>query len=191
MCAGADGLAHLFLDQPPSVEFIDAAAHGGVFVIPTLTSLAARTGHRRGRKVEADLHLGPRLDVQQRFFLDMEFPAGPAAQADLDNAIETVPRLHEAGVTLLAGTDASSPGTAHGASLHDELELLVHAGLTPAAALAAATSAPAAAFDAVDRGRIAPGLSADLVLIHGDPELDITSTRAITKVWRSGQQATR
>lgn len=188
--AGTDGLAHLFLDQPPSVEFIDAAAQSGVFVIPTLTSLSARTGHRRGQKLQADPHLGPRLNDQQRFFLAMEFPVGPAAQADLDNAMETVSRLHQAGVTLLAGTDAFSPGTAHGVSLHDELALLVHAGLTPAAALATATSAPAAAF-AVDRGRIASGLGADLVLIHGDPELDITSTRAIRKIWRNGQQTAR
>ena len=50
--------------------------------------------------------------------------------------------LKAAGVTILAGSDAPNPGTAHGASIHRELELLVKAGLTPLQALAAATSAP-------------------------------------------------
>ena len=45
--AGVDGLAHLFLDEPPAPRFLDAVADRDVFVIPTLTSLAARTGHDR------------------------------------------------------------------------------------------------------------------------------------------------
>ena len=80
-----------------------------------------------------------------------------------------------------AGTDAPNSGTAHGASLHGELQLLVEAGLTPTEALAAATSAPAAAFHLTDRGRIAPGLRADLVLVEGDPTADILQTRAIVQ----------
>ena len=67
------------------------------------------------------------------------------------------------GVTILAGTDAGNPGTTHGASMHGELELLVRAGLSPAEALNAATAATARAFGLDDRGRIAPGLRADLV----------------------------
>ena len=102
-----------------------------------------------------------------------------------------VAQLHRNGVRLLAGTDASSPGTAHGASLHDELHLLVLAGLSPPAALAAATSVPAAAFGLTDRGGIAPGMRADLVLVHGDPEHDITETRTIGQVWRAGHPASR
>jgi imidazolonepropionase-like amidohydrolase len=106
-------------------------------------------------------------------------------------ALESARRLHEAGVALLAGTDANNaPGRAcpvvHGAALHRELELLVAAGLSPAAALAAATSAPADRFGLSDRGRIAPGLRADLLLVAGDPASDITATRAIRGIWRRG-----
>lgn len=187
--AGVDGLAHLFIDEPPSGQFLDAAVHRDVFVIPTLTSLAARSGHGRGRALAADPHLGPGLDARQRATLEMDFPAGPGARADLAHATTTVSRLHRAGLRLLAGTDASSPGTAHGASLHDELHLLVHAGLPPAAALAAATSAPAAAFGLTDRGGITPGMRGDLVLVQGDPEHDITRTRTIEQVWRAGNPA--
>ncbi|MGR6964405.1 amidohydrolase family protein [Geodermatophilus sp. URMC 61] len=188
--AGVDGLAHLFLDEPPAPRFLEAVAHGDVFVIPTLTSLAARAGHGRGRALAADPHLGPSLDPRQRAGLEQDFPVAPSARADLGHAMSTVGRLHRAGQRILAGTDASSPGTAHGVSLHDELHLLVAAGLPTAAALAAATSAPAAALGLPDRGTLTPGTPADLVLVDGDPESDITRTRRITQVWRAGHRAT-
>ena len=186
---GVDGLAHLFLDEPPSAEFLDAAVRRNVFVVPTLTSLAARAGRNRGRALAADPHLGSGIDPRQRVVLEMDFPVGPGARADLDNAMSTVTQLHRAGLPLIAGTDASSPGTAHGVSLHDELHLLVQAGLSSAAALAAATSTPASAFRLPDRGTIAPGNRADLVLVQGDPEHDITRTRVIEEVWRNGRRA--
>ena len=97
-----------------------------------------------------------------------------------------VRELKAASVAIQAGTDAPNPGTAHGASLHTELVLLVKAGLTPREALAAATSLPASAFRLSDRGRIAVGLRADLLLIDGDPTIDIRSTRNIVAVWKQG-----
>lgn len=102
-----------------------------------------------------------------------------------------VRRLAEAGVPLLAGTDAPNPGTVAGESLHRELELLVRCGLSPERALAAATSAPARVFGLTDRGRIAVGLRADLVLVSGDPLADISATRGIDRVWRGGVASDR
>lgn len=87
---------------------------------------------------------------------------------------------------MLAGSDAANPGTAHGPSLLGELDLLVRAGLTPTDALAAATSLPARHFGLTDRGRIAQGMRADLVLVKGDPTRDINATRDITQVWKNG-----
>ncbi|GAB2886388.1 amidohydrolase family protein [Streptomyces mayteni] len=52
--------------------------------------------------------------------------------------------------------------------------------------VAAATSEPARHFGLTDRGRIAPGLRADLLLVHGDPTTDSTATSAIADVWRRG-----
>jgi imidazolonepropionase-like amidohydrolase len=74
----------------------------------------------------------------------------------------------------------------HGESLHDELGLLVEAGLTPVEALRAATTLPALYFGMGDRGIIAPGTRADLVLVDGDPTQDIAATRAIRGVWIAG-----
>ncbi|MBE1609639.1 imidazolonepropionase-like amidohydrolase [Actinopolymorpha pittospori] len=70
--------------------------------------------------------------------------------------------------------------------MHHELELLVRSGLTATEALTAATIAPAKHFRLCDRGRIAPGLRADLVLVEGDPTADIDATRSIQEVWRNG-----
>ncbi|MEU7474571.1 amidohydrolase family protein [Lentzea sp. NPDC042327] len=108
-----------------------------------------------------------------------------------NRAAATVRRLAEAGIPLLAGTDAPNPGTAFGQALHRELELLVGCGLSPAEALAAATAEPARVFGLGDRGRIAPGLRADLVLVSGDPLTDITAVRAVERVWRAGVQCER
>ncbi|MFD9700079.1 amidohydrolase family protein [Lentzea sp. NPDC059081] len=106
-------------------------------------------------------------------------------------AEDNLRRLAEAGVTLLAGTDAPNPGTVFGESLHQELELLVRCGVTPARALAAATSAAARVFGLTDRGRVAPGLRADLVLVSGEPLADITATRSVERIWRAGEECER
>jgi hypothetical protein len=75
--------------------------------------------------------------------------------------------------------------------MHEELELLVGSGLTPVEALTAATSVPAAAFHLPDRGQIAPGKRADLLLVKGDPTTDIKATRDIVSVWKLGVEDDR
>ena len=99
--------------------------------------------------------------------------------------------MAEAGVPVMAGSDAPNPGTTHGVTLHRELELLVESGMTCERALAAATSVPAACFGLWDRGRIAGGLRADLLMVRGDPTADITATRDIVGVWKAGQRLER
>jgi imidazolonepropionase-like amidohydrolase len=111
----------------------------------------------------------------------------PVPGLDYRHARDSVAALHRAGVPIVLGTDANqAPGVPanvpYGESVHRELELLVEAGLTPAQALHAATGAAADRFGLPDRGRIAPGLRSDLLLVGGDPITDITSTRAILAV---------
>lgn len=110
---------------------------------------------------------------------------------DYANSRASVRRLHEAGVPILAGSDANAdPATPfsppHGQSLHTELCLLVDAGLSPLEALRAATSRAADAFGLTDRGAIEPGRRADLLLVDGDPTTDIQATRRIKHVWAGG-----
>jgi amidohydrolase family protein len=95
--------------------------------------------------------------------------------------------LHRAGVPLLAGTDTPEPFVPPGFSLHQELELLVESGLSPAAALAAATINNARALGREDQlGTVSPGKLADLVILTADPTIDIRNTRRIHAVVRGG-----
>jgi hypothetical protein len=100
--------------------------------------------------------------------------------------------FHRAGVRILAGTDAPMPRVYPGWSLHEELELLVRAGLTPAQALHAATLAPAQFLDMHrEIGSIATGKRADLLLLDADPTQDIRNTRRIRTVVLAGRVLTR
>jgi imidazolonepropionase-like amidohydrolase len=132
----------------------------------------------------------PYLTPEQRRSLE-HTPGSKLVMFSIDRALASVRALHAGGVEILAGSDAPNPGTAHGASLHHELELLVRAGLTPTEALRAATSAPARRFGLADRGRIAPGQRADLLLVAGDPTADIRATRAIERIWKNGAPVER
>lgn len=100
---------------------------------------------------------------------------------------ELTGKLYRAGVPLLAGTDAPEPQVTPGYSLHQELEMLVESGLTPAAALRAATLHNAQALREDKRlGSIATGKLADIVLLTADPLADIRNTRKIELVIRGG-----
>lgn len=192
IAAGADGLAHTFEDRPADQAFVARTAERGCFVIPTLTLLENATGVPSGRSLIPDPDVAPFLAPYDVYRLEMTFIPFPGLQKiDFQHALDTTRVLHRAGVPILAGTDAGNPGTAHGASLHRELELLVKAGLTPIEALAAATSVAAKAFHLFDRGRIAAGLRADLVLVDGDPTTDIRQTRKINRVWKQGVEVPR
>jgi len=119
----------------------------------------------------------------------VRYDAGPQPRLhgpDLRELQALTRMMHEAGVKLLAGTDVSF-FNAPGFSLHDELELLVDAGLPPAAALRAATSNPAAVFPKVETGSIAPGRRADLVLLDANPLTDIRNARRIRAVVLAGK----
>lgn len=108
--------------------------------------------------------------------------------AERQSGRDNVRRLHEAGVTILAGSDAQI-GVFPGAGLHRELALLVEAGLTPAEAIRAATL-DAARFLAngkePDFGVVAEGKTADLVLVEGHPTRDIEALSRIRAVIQGG-----
>jgi imidazolonepropionase-like amidohydrolase len=185
--AGADGLAHIFTDRAPQPGFAPLLASHKAFVIPTLTVVESTAGTASGKALPDDPRLAPYLRADEVQNLTKSFPA----KLDFKNALAAVGQLAKAGVPILAGTDSPNPGTTHGASIHRELELLVSAGLSPTAALTAATATPARVFGLKDRGRIAAGLRADLVLVKGDPTTEITASRDIQRIWKGGHEAPR
>ncbi|WP_278261273.1 amidohydrolase family protein [Nocardia sp. AG03] len=165
--AGVDGFGHVWADLADDAttrRLIDRVRDQGAFVISTLAYFEA---------------------------IEQQRAADHAGHGTFANALRVARALHEAGVPLLAGTDATPFAPAHGSGLHRELVLLTEAGLSPTQALAAATSLPARHFGLGDRGRIAPGLRADLLLVHGDPTRDIAATQSLAEVWRRGVRQKR
>jgi len=181
--SGTDGLAHLFSDVVVDQAAIDLLLQEGTFIIATTVVLAAQESSFGSRTLVDDPNIGPRLTSDESRTL-RRGPPGP--RIPVSPALESLGTLHAAGVPLLAGSDAPNPGTLYGISMHRELEYFVEAGMTPVEALVSATSLSADTFGLNDRGRVASGHLADLVLVAGDPTLDITQTRAIVGVWKSG-----
>jgi imidazolonepropionase-like amidohydrolase len=146
-----------------------------------------------------DPELARRMAVEGRISIptlsvaEVMTAAMPRPGADFATAHASVVAIHEAGVPILAGTDslAAAPGMPFaiplGATLHRELVLLVAAGLTPVEVLRAATSGPAAFFGLDHLGAIREGMRADLLLVDGDPTVDITATSAVAGVWIAGE----
>ncbi|MBB2944654.1 imidazolonepropionase-like amidohydrolase [Actinoplanes lutulentus] len=187
--AGIHGLAHLFMDRPHTGDLVERIAAAGVFVVPCVVLNASMMGITASILAD-DPRVSGRLDDDWTGLLRGSYDRYP--QGELEYVLDSVKALHDAGVEILAGTDAAPfplpfmAGVAHGASLHHELQYLVRAGLTPVEALRAATSTPARLFGLDDRGRIAVGLRADMLLVDGDPTTRIDDTLNLRTVWRRG-----
>jgi imidazolonepropionase-like amidohydrolase len=186
--AGIDGLAHLFMDRPHTPEIIEAIAASGAFVVACVVlnaSMMGITGAPLADDPRVAAKLSPAWDATLRSSFD-RYPEGR-----LSDVLATVRALDAAGVDLLIGSDVSQPlpflgGLAHGASVHQELQYFVDAGISPSRALSAATAVTARRFGLSDRGTIAVGQRADLVLVDGDPTTTISDTLNVRDVWRRG-----
>ncbi len=108
--------------------------------------------------------------------------------AMLEKSLAFVGEMQKGGVKILAGTDSAAPYVVPGFSLHEELALLVKAGLTPMEALQAATRNAAEFLGHLDsQGIVATGKNADLVLLDFDPLKDIHNTQKIRAVFVRGK----
>jgi imidazolonepropionase-like amidohydrolase len=188
--AGIDGLVHIFMDQPHTDEIIGLIKDSGAFVVPCIVLNASMMGIT-GDALAEDPRVASRLSDEWMTTLRSSFNHYP--QGELEDVLGSTKALHDAGIDLLCGTDTSVPfpslgGLAHGASVHHELQYLVQCGLTPIEALRTATATPARHFGLNDRGRIAVGRRADLLLVDGDPTTSISDTLNTRAVWRRGTQ---
>jgi imidazolonepropionase-like amidohydrolase len=166
--AGVDLLTHAPVDADVDDDLARSLATRGIVSVPTLTMMRAVAS------------LAERLPTH-------------GTAISYAHARATVSGFHRAGLTILAGTDANAAPASpapiqHGEALHDELGLMVEAGLSPLEALRSATVLPVEYFGFTDRGVIEAGRRADLLLVDGDPTQDIAATRAIRSVWVAGVQ---
>jgi imidazolonepropionase-like amidohydrolase len=105
-----------------------------------------------------------------------------------EEELQLVGEMQRSGVRMLAGTDSTLACVIPGFGLHDELALLVRAGLTPMQALQSATRDPAEFLGELDRnGTVEKGKFADLVLLDADPLSDIRNTAKIAAVIQNGR----
>lgn len=110
----------------------------------------------------------------------------------LEKMMEIVGAMRRAGVSMLAGTDPPTRDVFPGFSLHDELALLVKAGLSPLEAIQAATLNAAKCLGLTDSyGTVEKGKAADLLLLEADPLEDIANTRKIAAVLAGGKYYAR
>lgn len=190
------------LDQEAATAITEAAHEAGLMVVAhasntAAVALAQAAGVDVLTHAPLDADLGPeavaelaatgRTSVPTLVMMAGVAAAAPAPGLDYQHARRSVAALHRAGVPIVLGTDANQAprvpaNVAYGESAHTELELLVDAGLSPEEALHAATGAAADRFGLADRGRLRPGLRADLLLVEGDPTSVITASRAIRAV---------
>lgn len=166
-------------------------ARRGVFVTPTLNGgrildFLDQDDHRDDPYLA---YIGPGLRATYAWRVERAAKATPAQvqarHAQYQRVAAVLPLLQQAGVTIMAGTDAGFLNSFNypGIGLHQELQLFVQEGLTPPQALSAATRAGPAWFGQLDRhGSIEAGKTADLVLLTADPLADIRATQAIDAV---------
>lgn len=164
----------------------------GTFVCPTLV-----VWNELAFQEEEGLAKNPRLKFMPNYTLDYWNRIGDeivnkglldSLKTYRQKGIDLVGKMKDAGVELLAGTDTGAHYSFPGFSLHDELALLVQAGLTPMEALRCATYNPAKFFGKLDlMGTIENNKVADLVLLEANPLEDINNTKKIAAVLAGGK----
>ncbi len=184
----AQKLADLDFDSKEVKDFINLLVQKKVVVDPTLTAfefIHLQDGEMSKAYEAIAQHMPP--DIERSFKVgSMLIPDEATAQVYRKSylkMIELTGLLYRSGVPLVAGTDALP-----GFSLHSELALYVQAGLTPSEALKIATF-DAANIAGVDRelGAIKAGKLADMILIDGDPTLNIEDVRRVDLVISKGK----
>jgi Amidohydrolase family len=180
-------------DPAKADALIDSFREGNVWQTPTLMiyriASLARDGKLPG---DARIEYARRdyLKAWPREALEMPFAGIDAGSARRMLAVykDLVRRMHQRGVRILAGTDAPYAYCIPGFALHEELTLLVEAGLSPAEALRTATWNPAEFMRATgDYGSIEAGKVADLLVLDANPLIAIANTTRIHAVVRRGR----
>ncbi len=198
VAAGVDVLAHGVRDRPVDAEFVRAMRDRGVWYVPTIvvddltTAFADPAAWTADDFVRRAMHpaLKAQVDAPEWRARGRSGPAADAARAAVAVNLRNVKALHDGGVRVALGTDSGAfPVRVPGVSEHRELRLLADAGLSPADVVVAATRHAAGALGLTDRGVLARGKRADILVLDGDPTRDVAATTRIVEVWQRGKRA--
>lgn len=193
---GVDVLAHSVRDQVVDDGFVEAMKQHKVWYVPTFTvdeSFFVYAERPEFMKSEFfQQAAGPELleKFDEPEYAEKVNQDAQTAQHKKDFEIgqQNLKKLFDGGVNVGFGTDSGAlPGRIPGFAEHHELELMVQAGLTPMQAIVAATGENAKLLHVADRGTIAVGKRADLLVLDGDPLIDIRNTQKIFAVYHDGR----
>ena len=163
LAAGCNSVEHGYFMGPDNLQHM---ADHQVFWVPTAVPMAALTGEGVVAPHQADV-----------------------AQRTLDHQLQQIATAHRMGVPIALGTDAGSPGVAHGAAVIRELSLLLEAGLSLGEAVQCATAYPARIMGLKQRGVLRSGWRADLLVVPARPDqlvqhIDSIAASCIEGQWR-------
>jgi len=184
--AGADGLVHSFMDKTVDEKFIKLMLDNNAFMVPTFTVEAGISQNGNIDDVLTDKYMKEYISKEQKQQLKATFPPFGIPKTAFQTALDSVKLLSDAGITILAGTDAPNPSTTHGISIYQEIELLIRAGLSHEKAIHAATGAAKNYFPIGTRGTLKVGAHASMILVEGNPFVDIKQLRQLQKIWKNG-----
>ncbi|WP_298324546.1 amidohydrolase family protein [uncultured Dokdonia sp.] len=162
LSSGADGLVHIYNDEPLTAAQLDQLnKDANFFVIPTILTTVLIQPLYYNKTAEETAEIEARL-------------------------LKEVKRLYDAGIPILAGTDPPNANINIGSDLYKELAFFAKAGLPIEAVLASATSLPADKFSLENVGYIKEGFKADMLLLDKSPVEDVMHMNSIAKIWKEG-----
>jgi len=197
--AGIDDFAHLVRDKVMGDGLIATMIKNNVYVMPNLGAGERGTHASLPDWADEPYLMGLLRDAVapevitriRNSFVGRD--AGELARSQQQYAIlkQSVAKLSAAGARIVLGADTGLRDHIFGYAEQKELEFMVEAGMTPSEVIVAATSRAAAFMGLADRGVLAPGKRADLLVLDANPLDDIRNTRRIAKLYLAGAEVDR
>ncbi|MDR9418242.1 amidohydrolase family protein [Gracilimonas sp.] len=205
---GAKLLVHSVEDQEVDEEFIELAKEEGTIYNPTLIVGAGYMVAYRGAADIAPIPIDdPNGCVDQKTrelittssqfqdhpritdgFKERLRDFDPETDMTSDLMLQNLKTLYEAGIPIVVGTDAGNPGTLHGISIFDEMEMMQKVGITPEDLIVMATKNGAMAMRRLDDfGTLERGKFGNLIMMDENPSEDISNMRSLTHVMIKGE----
>ena len=198
--AGVDGFAHLVRDLEMNDSLVAAIVERGVYVMGNMSSPKRSTyaelpswlrdGDPLFRLVQETVW--PEVVSRMRgSFVDRDTSSVADRQKSYEILERSLAKLNAAGARIILGADTGLQDHFFGLAAHQELEAMVQAGMTPAEGIVAATSRGAEYLRLDTMGSLAPGRSADFLVLDANPLDDITNTRRIDSIYVAGAEVDR
>jgi len=198
MKAGVDILGHGVRDKPVDDEFLKLMKKHGTVYIPTLGVDESFYLFAEQPELLKTPEVSQTFNPEQRKLFSsqawaqkqLSSPAYKTWKAGFETNLKNTLTVYRSGLRLGFGTDSgANPMRIPGFAEHHKLALLVRAGLSPSEALSVATRSAADTLNLKDRGTVATGKRADLIVVNGQPDQQISDISKIEAVWHNGKIA--